>query len=186
MIYGYARVSGQSQSVEDQARKLEEAGCGRVYREVASGTKTNRTQLRQLLNRLQAGDVVIVTHLDRLARSTRDVFNILEDITRRQAQFRSLAEPWVNTVGLPDPLRDLMITVYAGVAAFERSLIVARTTEGRKRALARGVKFGRKPKLTPHQRREALRRRADGDPVTEIARDYNIHHSNISRLQPLP
>jgi DNA invertase Pin-like site-specific DNA recombinase len=186
MIYGYARVSTEGQTVEEQARQLDAAGCTRVFREVASGAKTNRMQLRLMLDKLQPDDVVIVTRLDRLARSTRDLLNTLALIEERKAHFRSLAEEWANTSGQASPYRDLMTTILAGFAAFERSLINTRMTEGRKIAKQRGVKFGRKPKLTPHQRSEALRRLEAGDPVTEIARDYNIHHSNISRLQPRP
>jgi len=148
-----------------------------VFREVESGAKTDRAQLRRLLDQLDAGDVLLVTRLDRLARSTRDLLNTLATITAKQAGFGSLAGTWADTT---TPHGRLMLTVLGGLAEFERELICVRTGEGRKRAEARGVKMGYKPKLTEHQRREAIRRRDhDGEPVREIARSYNVSHSTI-------
>jgi DNA invertase Pin-like site-specific DNA recombinase len=132
-----------------------------------------------LLDQLEADDVVMVTRLDRLARSTRDLLNVLATITGKKAGFRSLSDTWADTTTSHGRL---MLTVLGGLAEFERDLIRARTGEGRERAKARGVKMGRKPKLTPHQRNEALRRRDDGEPIREIARSYNVHNSTISRL----
>jgi DNA invertase Pin-like site-specific DNA recombinase len=180
MIYGYARVSTDGQSVEAEVRQLRAAGAASVFREVASGAKTDRAQLARLLARLDAGDVVTVTRLDRLARSTRDLLNTLAAIAGKDAGFRSLGDAWADTT---TPHGRLMLTVLGGLAEFERELIRARTGEGRERAKARGVKLGRRPKLTPHQRREAIRRRDElGEPVREIARSYNVSHSTISRL----
>jgi DNA invertase Pin-like site-specific DNA recombinase len=130
---------------------------------------------------LDAGDVLLVTRLDRLARSTRDLLNSLATIADRKAGFRSLGDTWADTT---TPHGRLMLTVLGGLAEFERELIRARTSEGRERAKARGVKLGRKPKLTDHQKREAIRRRdIEGETVREIARSYNVSHSTISRLQ---
>ena len=179
MIYGYARVSTDGQSVEAQVRQLTKAGCKKVFREVASGAKTDRAQLRRGLAQLLAGDVLMVTHLDRLARSTRDLLNTLAAIADKKAGFRSLGDTWADTTTAHGRL---MLTVLGGLAEFERELIRARTGEGRARAVARGVKMGRKPKLTQHQQREALRRRERGEPMREIARSYNVSHSTISRL----
>jgi DNA invertase Pin-like site-specific DNA recombinase len=180
MIYGYARVSTDGQSVEAQVQQLRGAGAGQVFREVASGAKSDRAQLRRLLARLDAGDVLMVTRLHRLARSTRDLLNMLAAISGKEAGFRSLGDTWADTT---TPHGRLMLTVLGGLAEFERELIRSRTGEGRARAKARGVKLGRKPKLTPHQQREALRRRDElGEPVREIARTYNVSHSTISRL----
>ena len=123
--------------------------------------------------------MLTVTRLDRLARSTRDLLNTLAALTDRKAGFRSLGGTWADTT---TSHRRLMLTVLGGLAEFERDLIRTRTSEGRARAVARGVKMGRKPKLTPHQRKEALKRRDQGDPVREIARSYNVHNSTISRL----
>ena len=147
---------------------------------MASGAKTDRPQLRQLVSELAAGDVVMVTQLDRLACSTRDLLNTLAAITGKKAGLRSLTETWADTTTRHGRL---MLTVLGGVAEFEKGLIRARTNEGRERAKARGVKLGRKPKLTAHQRQEAMKRRdVDGEPIRDIARSYNVHNSTISRL----
>jgi DNA invertase Pin-like site-specific DNA recombinase len=180
MIYGYARVSTDGQSVNAQVAALRKHGAGKVFREVASGAKTDRAQLRRMIDQLAAGDVLLVTRLDRLARSTRDLLNTLASIADRKAGFRSLNDASADTT---TSHARLMLTVLGGLAEFERDLIRARTGEGRDRAKARGVKMGRKPKLTDRQRREAIRRRdIDGEPVREIARSYNVSHSTISRL----
>lgn len=179
MIYGYARVSTDGQSFDAQVRQLTKAGCAKVFREVASGAKTDRGQLRKVLAQLEADDVLIVTRLDRLARSTRDLLNTLATITDRKAAFRSLGDAWADTTTAHGRL---MLTVLGGLAEFERELIRTRTGEGRARAVARGVKLGRKPKLTQHQQREAIKRRDAGELVTDIARSYAVHHSTISRL----
>ena len=179
MIYGYARVSTDGQSVEAQVRQLTKAGCKKVFREVAIGANTDRAQLRRTLAQLVAGDVLMVTRLDRLARSTRDLLNTLAAIADKKAGFRSLGDAWADTTTAHGRL---MLTVLGGLAEFERELIRARTGEGRARAVARGVKMGRKPKLTQHQQREAIRRREKGEPMREIARSYNVSHSTISRL----
>jgi len=179
MKHGYARVSTDGQSVEAQARQLAKAGCRKVFREVASGAKTDRQQLRRAIAALQPGDVLVVTRLDRLARSTRDLLNTLAAITERKAGFRSLADAWADTT---TPHGRLMLTVLGGLAEFERELIRARTAEGRDRAKARGQHMGRPPKLTPHQQREAVKRRTKGEPIRDIARTYNVSHSTISRL----
>src|SRR5712671_5238325 len=154
MIYGYARVSTDGQSEAAQVRQLRAAGAKKVFREVASGAKTDRPQLRRLLAEVGPGDVVMVTRLNRLARSTRDLLNTLAAITGKKAGFRSLADAWADTTTAHGRLT---LTVLGGLAEFERDLIRTRTGEGRERAKARGVKLGRKPKLTEHQKREAIR-----------------------------
>jgi DNA invertase Pin-like site-specific DNA recombinase len=179
MIYGYARVSTDGQSVAAQVSQLKAAGCEKVFREVASGARTDRNQLRRALEQLADGDVLVVTRLDRLARSTRDLLNTLAAIAAKKAGFRSLSDAWADTTTAHGRL---MLTVLGGLAEFERELIRARTGEGRKLAKARGVRMGRKPKLTDHQKREALQRREAGEPTREIARSYNVSHSTISRL----
>src|ERR1700686_5330812 len=171
MKYGYARVSTDGQSVDAQVRQLTKAGCKKVFRELASGAKTDRAQLRRLLEQLAPGDVLTRTRLDRLARSTRDLLNTLAAIADKKAGFRSLGDAWADTTTAHGRL---MLTVLGGLAEFERDLISARTGEGRKLDKARGVKMGRKPKLTAHQQREALQRRDAGEPTREIARTYNV------------
>jgi DNA invertase Pin-like site-specific DNA recombinase len=135
--------------------------------------------LGKLLKRLEPGDVLVVTRLDRLARSTRDLLNILDTIAKAGAGFRSLADTWADTT---TPHGRLMLTVLGGLAEFERELIRARTGEGRKRAKESGVRFGRPHKLTPHQRQEALARREAGETLMDIARSYGVSHPTISRL----
>jgi DNA invertase Pin-like site-specific DNA recombinase len=125
------------------------------------------------------GDILLVTRLDRLARSNRDLLNVLDTISKAGAKFRSLADAWADTT---TPHGELMITILAGLATFERHLIKARTTEGRKRAQARGVRFGRPLKLSQFQISEALARREAGEPLTDIGRSYGVSHSTISRL----
>src|SRR5690349_19930648 len=128
MIYGYAWVSTDGQSVDAQVRRLRSAGAGRVFREVASGAWTDRPQLRRAVVQLEAGDVLMVMRLDRLARSTRDLLNMLAVITEKKAVFRSLGDAWADT---STPHGRLMLTVLGGLAEFERDLIRARTGEGR-------------------------------------------------------
>jgi DNA invertase Pin-like site-specific DNA recombinase len=162
-----------------QVRQLRAAGCAKVFREVASGAKTDRTELAKALGKLDRDDVLMVTRLDRLARSTRDLLNTLGTIADRKAGFRSLGDTWADTTTSHGRL---MLTVLGGLAEFERDLIRSRTGEGRARAKERGVKMGRKPKLTPHQVKEAMRRRDAGEPMRDIAKSYNVSHSTISRL----
>jgi len=177
MIFGYARVSTDGQSVNTQVAALRNHGACKVLREVACGAKTNRAQLRRVIDQLDAGDVLMVT---RLARSTRDLLNTFAAIADRKAGFRSLGDAWADTT---TPHSRLMLTVLGGLAEFERDLIRTRTSEGRERAKARGVKLGRKPKLTDHRKRETIRRRdIDGETVRDIARRYSVSHSTISRL----
>jgi DNA invertase Pin-like site-specific DNA recombinase len=184
MKYGYARVSTDGQSVAAQVAALRAAGAVKVFREVASGAKTDRAQLRKAIAALRAGDVLMVTRLDRLARSTRDLLNTLAAITDKKAGFRSLGDAWADTT---TPHGRLMLTVLGGLPEFERELIRARTSEGRERARARGVKMGRPCKLTPHQQREAMKRRdRDGETLAEIARSYNVSAATISRLAAAP
>jgi DNA invertase Pin-like site-specific DNA recombinase len=155
---------------------LRAAGAEKVWRETASGAKADRAQLRHVLDQLDAGDVLIVTRLDRLARSTRDLLNIWRRSPRRKP-----ASDHSATHGPTRRRRTL--TVLGGLAEFERELIRARTSEGRARAVANGVKLGRKPILTPHQRREAIKRvNAEKETLGEIARSYAVSRWTIARL----
>jgi DNA invertase Pin-like site-specific DNA recombinase len=145
-----------------------------------SGAKTDRAQLRRVIEALQSGDVLMVTRLDCLARSTRDLLNTHAAIAEREAGFRSLGDAWADTTTSHGRL---MLTVLGGLAEFERDLIRKRT-EGRERAKAHGVRLGRCPKLTDHQQHEAIKRRDSGDEtLADIARSYNVSHSTISRLK---
>jgi DNA invertase Pin-like site-specific DNA recombinase len=176
---GYARVSTDGQSLQSQTEALHLAGCGRVYSEKQSGIYTDRPQLAKAIAALCEGDCLVVCKLDRLARSTRDLLNTLDAIGTAGASFKSLGDPWADTT---TPHGRLMLTVLGGLAEFERHLILSRTAEGRTRAQANGVRFGRKPVLTPYQRAEALRRRAQGETLTEIAQSFNVSHMTIARI----
>ena len=179
VLRGYARVSTDGQALGPQVEQLKAAGAVKLYRETASVAKRDRAQLAKLLREVEPGDVVVVTRLDRLARSTRDLLNVLGSLAEQGAMFRSLADPWADTT---TPHGRLMLTVLAGLAEFERELIRARTGEGRARAKAEGRKMGRPHKLTPHQQREARRRHDEGESLSSIARSFNVHHATIGRL----
>src|SRR5262249_45905002 len=178
-IYGYARVSTNGQDLGAQVAELQAAGCGNIYKEKVSGAKADRPELAKLIRRLEDSDVLMVVRLDRLARSTRDLLNILDELGKRGAGFRSLKDAWADTT---TPHGRLMLTVLGGLAEFERELIRARTDDGRKRAKARGVKFGRPPSLPSHQRREILQRLAEGAVQADLARSYGVGQATISRL----
>jgi DNA invertase Pin-like site-specific DNA recombinase len=178
-IYGYARVSTGGQSLSAQLAELQAAGCEKVFKEKISGARSDRRQLARLIAVLTKGDMLVVTRLDRLARSTRDLLNLLGAIGEKGARFKSLRDTWADTTTAHGRL---MLTVLGGLAEFERDLIRTRTGEGRERAKARGVVMGRRPKLTSHQRREAIARREAGEILVDIARSYNVSHSTISRL----
>ena len=177
---GYARVSTRDQDLAGQLAELAAFGCERSYHEKESGARSDRPQLRKVISRLEAGDVLVVTRLDRLARSTRDLLNVIHDLTARDVGFRSLKDAWCDTTSAHGRL---MLTILGGLAEFERELIRARTGEGRKRAKDRGVRFGRPRKLSPHQRQEALQRLAEGATCADLGRTYGVDPTTIGRLQ---
>jgi DNA invertase Pin-like site-specific DNA recombinase len=176
---GYARVSTHDQHLTGQLEALKAAGAETIYREKISGARADRPQLTKLMTNLKAGDVVLVTKLDRLGRSTRELLDLIEGIGSAGATFRSLGDPLWDTSSSQGRL---LSTLLAAIAEFERDLIRERTGEGRKRAMANGIKFGRKPKLSDFQRKEALKRRAAGETLAEIAKSYAVDISMISRL----
>src|SRR5262249_48028349 len=177
--YGSARVSTNGQDLSSQESELLAYGCAKVFKEKVSGAKTDRAELAKVIRRLEPGDVLVVTRLDRLARSTRDLLNVLATISEREAGFRSLKDTWADTT---TPHGRLMLTVLGGLAEFERELIRARTGEGRKRAKASGVKFGRPAALSQDQRREAIQKLAQGEVQADVARIFNVSQATISRL----
>lgn len=178
-MIGYARVSTRDQDFNGQVAELEAAGCVRVFQEKESGARTDRPELAKAIARLGTGDVLVVSRLDRLARSTRDLLNVLAQVAEKGAGFKSLHDAWADTT---TPHGRLMLTVLGGLAEFERELIRARTGAGRARARARGIRFGRPPKLNPYQREEALRRLAAGESQSDIARSYAVDPATICRL----
>jgi len=178
-VFGYARVSTADQHLTGQIDALKAAGATTIYREKISGVRADRPQMAKLMAALKPGDVVLVSKLDRLGRSTRELLDLIDGIGEAGAVFRSLGDPLWDT---SSPQGRLLSTLLAAIAEFERELIRERTGEGRKRAMANGVKFGRKPKLSPYQRAEAIKRRAAGETLASIARSYAVDLSMISRL----
>jgi DNA invertase Pin-like site-specific DNA recombinase len=167
VLIGYARVSTDDQDLTPQRAALRAAGCKRLHEEKVSGAKRDRPELARLLDQLREGDVVVVARLDRLARSTRDLLEIAERLKDGGAGLRSLAEPWADTTS---PAGKMVLTVFAGVAEFERALIHQRTSTGRLAAEARGVRFGRPSKLTPEQVVLGRRLVEEGSSVRQVAR----------------
>jgi DNA invertase Pin-like site-specific DNA recombinase len=179
MIYGYARVSSNGQDLTQQLAQLDVAGCTKVYREKVSAATAERPQLRRAIAALDAGDVLMVTSTDRLARNTRDLLNILHAVKEAGAGFRSIAEPMVDTTS---QFAEVVIAVLGIAASYERQRITERTAAGRVQAKARGVKFGRRAALTPHQQTEALQRLAAGDTQRTVAALFDVDQATISRL----
>jgi DNA invertase Pin-like site-specific DNA recombinase len=178
-ILGYARVSTQGRNLGAQLDALKAAGADTIFREKISGARADRPQRAKLMQVLKAGDLVVVTKLDRFGRSTRELLNLIDQVGRAGASFRSLGDPLWDTSSAQGRL---LATLLAGIAEFERELIRERTGEGRKRAMAAGVKFGRKLKLSEYQRAEAVKRRAVGETLTSIAKSYGVAISMIARL----
>src|ERR1700759_3964283 len=172
-LIGYARVSTYRQTPDSQLEQLRDSGCSsrNIYREKVTGARADRRELNRMLGKLAPGDVVTVTRIDRLARSTFDLFAIVKQIVDASGQFRSLDEPWADTATSTERL---MIAVLGGLADVERDLIKTRTAEGRDRAKARGQHMGRPPKLTPQQHAAAHRGRAQGATLKELAKSYNV------------
>ena len=179
-MIGYARVSTSGQTLDAQLEQLKTHGCDQVFRETMSGARADRPELKNALATLSDGDVLVVTRLDRLARSTRDLLDIVHTIETRGAKLKSLADTWADTT---TPTGKLILTVLGGLAEFERSLIRERTSEGRERARKAGRHLGRPFKLTPYQREQALKMRREGQDNAEIARVLGVSRSTVSRIK---
>lgn len=176
---GYARVSTVGQTLDIQVKRLKEFGCVKIYCEKASGANAERSELKKLLAPLAEGDIVVVTRIDRLARSTFDLFSIVKDITNKKAQFHSIAEPWTDT---STSTGRLMLAVLGGLADVERDLIRTRTSEGRIRAIQQGKRMGRPSRLTTAQKREIRAKRKNGITLKSLATIYGLSESTISRI----
>ncbi|MCF5803352.1 recombinase family protein [Pseudomonas tremae] len=178
-LIGYARVSTDGQDLANQQAALKAEGCTRIFAEKVSGAKRDRVELERMLDHLRTGDVVVVTRLDRLARSTRDLLDIAERLRSIGAGLRSLAEPWADTTS---PAGKMILTVMAGIADFERSLILERTGAGRTAAKARGVKFGRTPSMTPEKLQAAKVLLAEpGLTTSQVAATIGVHRATLYR-----
>jgi len=179
MNIGYARVSTLDQNLDLQMQALRKVGCKKIFREKVSGVSQERPEFQRMLDQLRNGDTVIVWKLDRLARSTRDLLEMMETIREAGARFQSLSEPWANTTSHAGKL---IMTVFAGIAEFERDLIRERTGAGRQAARRRGIHFGRPRKLNLEQTNLVLRLVNEGKSVREIADTFNVHTATIYRL----
>jgi DNA invertase Pin-like site-specific DNA recombinase len=179
MIYGYVRVSTDAQDLTSQLAQLKAAGCEKVFREKITRTTADRPQLRKMMAALGHGDVVIIPAGDRLSRDTTDLLVIARDMQRAGAGLRSIAEPVVDTTS---DFAELVLAMLGVAAKLERRRIAERTARGRADAKAKGVRFGRKPKLTAHQQREARERIDAGETQRSVARSYNVSQATISRL----
>jgi DNA invertase Pin-like site-specific DNA recombinase len=178
MKLGYARVSTEDQRLDLQRARLKEAGCGRLFEEKISGAARQRPALERLLQELRADDILVVSRLDRLARSTAELLRIAEVIREKSGGLQSLEEPWADTT---TPAGRMVLTMFAGVAEFERALIRHRTDEGREAAKRRGVSFGRPQKLRPDQKALAVSLVREGRSISEVARTFNVHPATIHR-----
>lgn len=179
MRYGYARVSTAKQDHALQVDALKAAGCERIFTEKASGKSTDgRTEFKRLMKAILPGDTVVVTKLDRLARSSRDLLNILHDLEQGSCGFLSLGETWCDTTS---DIGQLVVTIMSGIAEFERKLILSRTEAGIAKARANGKKFGRPSALDVGQKRKIAERYAAGATITELADDYGTGVATIHR-----
>jgi DNA invertase Pin-like site-specific DNA recombinase len=178
MKLGYARVSTEDQNLELQRPRLNDAGCGKLFEEKISGAKRHRPELERLLGEIRKDDVLVVTRLDRLARSTSELLAIAEQLNEKEAGLQSLDEPWADTL---TPAGRMVLTVFAGMAEFERALIRQRTHDGLVDARKRGVAFGRPPKLRRDQQELALELLRQGKSVSAVAKTFNVHPATIYR-----
>ena len=179
MRIGYARVSTIDQNLELQLSALHQAGCARIYQEKISGDRKIRPELNRLLDQLRPDDVVVVWKLDRLARSTSHLLELVEIMKSSQASFCSISEPWADTTTHSGKM---IMTIFAGIAEFERDLIRERTSAGRTAAKQRGVRFGRPNKINDEQKSLTLRLLQEGKSVSEIAKTFNVHSTTIYRV----
>jgi DNA invertase Pin-like site-specific DNA recombinase len=176
---GYARVSSNTQDYQGQVDALKAFGCERIYSEKQSGKSTDgRRQFEKLMKELLPGDTVVVAKLDRLARSSRDLHNIIHELDGLSCGFLSLGESWCDTTTSHGRL---MLTIMGGIAEFERELIRKRCEEGIVRAKAKGTKFGRKRSLSPEQVKIAADRYAKGETMAELAEVYGVSEPTIWR-----
>jgi DNA invertase Pin-like site-specific DNA recombinase len=179
MIYGYARFPTDAEDLSSQVAQLKAAGCATIFREKMKGTHADRPQLKKLMTKLATGDVVVIPAVDRLSRDTTDLLVIARDMQRAGAGLRSIGEPVVDTTS---DFAELVLAMLGVAAKLERRRIMERTARGQADAKAKGVVFGRKPILTPHQQKKARARVDAGEPQRSVARSYNVSQATISRL----
>jgi len=182
---GYARVSSQDQNLDRQIGALRAEGCGRIFREKASGKAMhNRPELAKAIDTLPTGGVLVLAEWDRATRSLIDGIHIVERVHRRGAFIKVLDRPGLD---LTTPSGRGIQALLSGLAEEERTRIMKRANEGRTAAIKRGAKFGRKPKLDEHQQKEAQKRILAGrESCRTIAKSYKVHHSTVARLRQAP
>ena len=179
MLLGYARVSTQEQDSSAQIAALESAGCEIVFQEKASGGRWDRPELQRLMEQLRPNHVVVVWKLDRLSRSLKDLLILMERIDQAGAGFRSLTEAIDTTT----PAGRMMMQIVGSFAEFEREMLRERTRNGLEAARKLGRIGGRRPKLNPEQKSEAVRLVVSGEKTAAAtARLFSVHPSTISRL----
>ena len=179
-LIGYARVSTVGQTLAAQIEQLEAAGCAIIFQETASGAKRDRSELAKALKAIKGGGTLVVTRLDRLARSTLDLLGLVASIEAEGGRLKSLAEAWADTT---TPAGRLLLTILGGLAEFERALILERTKEGRIQARKRGKHLGRPARLTKDQVTAAVAMydAGRGPSFAEIGRLMNADRSIVSR-----
>ena len=179
MKLGYARVSTSDQSLDLQLERLGASGCELFFEEKVSGARRQRPELEKLLTQIRKGDTLIVCKLDRLARSTSHLLSIVESLKEKKAHLKSLDEPWADTTS---PGGKMILTVFSGIAEFERDLIRDRTSAGREQARKKGIHLGRPRKMSPEQIKLAQELIAQGKPIAEIAKTFGVDRSTLYRL----
>ena len=172
MKIGYARVSTKDQSLDIQVKALQRAGCKLIYQEKVSGVGRTRPEFDKMMQQIRKDDVLIIWRLDRLARSTKVLLETIEQLQDKGASFKSLEEPWADTISATGRL---VMTFFSGLAEFERDLIRDRTHVGRTAALERGVKFGRPAKMTDEQLKLARRLLKQGKSNNDFVYVVSIH-----------
>src|ERR1700736_2363586 len=182
MKIGYALVSTLDQNLDLQLQALKKAGCRRIFQEKISGSNRNRPEFPRMLDHIREDDIIVVWKLDRLARSTRDLLEIMETIREAGGRFQSISEPWADTTSHSGKM---IMTIFAGIAEFERDLIRERTGAGRADARRRGVRFGRPKKMNTEQRDLAQRLLKEGKSVRDVARTFSVHPATLYRILAL-
>lgn len=179
MKIGYARVSTQDQNLNIQLQELEKEGCKKIFQEKISGVHSKRIELEKMMEQLREGDQVIIWKLDRLARSTKELLNICDKINHAGASFQSLSESWADT---SSPGGKMILTIFAGIAEFERELIIERTSAGRKLAMKNGIEFGRPKKFNSEQKEAVKTLINNGTSVKLVADTFKVHPATIYRI----
>ena len=179
MKIGYARVSTQDQNLSFQIEELEKAGCRKIFKEKVSGVYSKRIELEKMIEQLREGDQIIIYKLDRLARSTKELLNICDKINEAGASFKSLSESWADSGSAGGKM---ILTIFAGIAEFERELIIERTSAGRKLAMKNGIEFGRPKKFSPEQKAAVKTLVDNGSSVKQVAETFKVHPATIYRI----